>query len=242
MRFKVIFSYDGTNYNGLQKQPNKETIQGEFEKALEKINNKKTSFTASGRTDRGVHANMQVGHCDIDVYITEYKLKRALNTFLNDDIHVIDTMIVDDSFHARFNVKNKEYYYLINTNEYNPLTRNYQYQYSNKIDLKKLNELKDVFIGTYDFSSICNVENDKKDCIRTINNIDITDNKGIIKITFNGNGFLKYMVRIMVYLLLEMEKGKLSKEDVLLYLKKEKQIKSHKKVPACGLYLNKVEY
>ena len=119
MRYKIVFSYDGTNYNGYQKQPNLNTIQGNIESALKYINNKNdTKFVSSGRTDKGVHANNQVGHFNLDVDITEYKLKCALNSLLPNDIHVKKAIVVDDSFHARYDVKTKEYLYLINLGEY----------------------------------------------------------------------------------------------------------------------------
>ena len=109
MRFLIKFSYDGTAYNGFQTQPGLITIQENLEKALQIINNgKKTPIVATGRTDKGVHALCQYGHADIDVNITEKKLKKAMNSNLPDDIHVIETTIVDDDFHARYNVKSKE--------------------------------------------------------------------------------------------------------------------------------------
>ena len=93
MRFLIKLSYDGSSYNGFQRQPNKKTIQKELEDALTKINNKKTDIVCTGRTDKGVHAKCQYGHADIDVDINEYKLKRAMNSYLPDDIHVINTSI-----------------------------------------------------------------------------------------------------------------------------------------------------
>src|SRR5699024_2603732 len=125
MRFLITLSYDGTNYKGFESQPGMYTIQEQIENALTKINNgKKTTFTSSGRTDKGVHAKMQCGHADLEVKITEYKLKRAMNSNLPEDIHVIKTEIVPDNFHARYNVVEKTYEYYINIGEYNPLERN----------------------------------------------------------------------------------------------------------------------
>ena len=110
MRFLIKFSYDGTNYVGFQKQKGLNTIQGKMEEALAIINNgKKTNVHATGRTDKKVHALCQYAHADIEVNITENKLKRALNSNLPEDIHVIETKIVEDSFHARYNIKKKEY-------------------------------------------------------------------------------------------------------------------------------------
>mgnify|MGYP003305234533 CR=1 FL=1 len=139
MRFLIKFSYDGTAYNGFQTQPNLTTIQECIENALTKINNgKKTPIIASGRTDKGVHALCQCGHADIDVNITEKKLKRAMNSNLPDDIHVIETKIVDDDFHARYNVKEKTYQYIINTGEYDPIERNYVFQYNYGLNIEAM--------------------------------------------------------------------------------------------------------
>ena len=115
MRFLIKFSYDGTNYSGFQTQKNKNTIQENIELALKKVNNnRETSLVATGRTDKGVHALCQYAHADLDINITEAKLKRALNSNLPNDIHVIETKIVDSNFHARYNVEKKEYQYFIN--------------------------------------------------------------------------------------------------------------------------------
>ena len=131
MRFLIKFSYDGSNYNGFQYQKGLPSIQECLETALAKVNNNvKTNIVATGRTDKGVHALCQYAHANINVNITEDKLKRALNSNLPDDIHVINTKIVDDTFHARYDVKYKEYRYYINLGEYNPLERNYVFQYN----------------------------------------------------------------------------------------------------------------
>ena len=103
MRYLITFSYDGTNFNGYQKQDCFRTVEDELEKALKFINNNQdTLIFSSGRTDKGVHAICQKAHFDISVLITEYKLKRALNSNLPNDIHVIDAIKVNDNFHARY--------------------------------------------------------------------------------------------------------------------------------------------
>ena len=115
MRFLLKISYDGSSYYGFQAQKNLTTIQEEIEKALTKVNNgKNTKLVAAGRTDKKVHALSQCAHVDVDIDISEKKLKRALNSNLPEDIHVIETKIVDDNFHARYDVKEKEYHYIMN--------------------------------------------------------------------------------------------------------------------------------
>ena len=126
MKYLITFSYDGSGYNGYQKQPKKKTIQGELEKALKKINkDNKVSVHASGRTDAGVHANNQKAHFTLDINIKPENLQKALNSLTPSDIYIKRVESVDDKFHARFDVKAKEYVYKINMGEYDPIERNY---------------------------------------------------------------------------------------------------------------------
>lgn len=212
MRFLITLSYDGTNYKGYQSQPGLHTIQEQIEYALTKINNnKKTTFISSGRTDKGVHAKMQCGHADLDVSITEYKLKRAMNSNLPDDIHVIKTEIVQDKFHARYNVIEKTYEYYINTGEYNPVERNYVFQYNYHLNIEKMQEGIKYLLGEHDFRSFVTENKEKENCIRKISNATVEKiNKDIIKFTFTGNGFLRYQIRNMVGILIKVGEEKKS--------------------------------
>ena len=139
MRFFITFAYDGSKYSGYQKQPRKKTIQGEIERALKQINDgKDVSLVASGRTDAGVHAYNQRAHFDINTKITPEKLKMGLNSLIPDDIYVKKVFEVDKDFHARFNVKAKEYIYKINMGIYNPIEKDYIYQYNKKLDIAEM--------------------------------------------------------------------------------------------------------
>ena len=243
MRYLIKFSYDGTNYSGFQKQKGLNTIEEKLEEALTKINNsKKTTITATGRTDKGVHALCQYGHADIDVNITEKKLKRALNSNLPDDIHVISTEIVNKDFHARYNVKEKEYKYIINVGEYNPLERNYVYQYNYELNVNNMKKAIKYFEGEHDFRWFVTDNKEKENCVRKINytNIEEQDNKIII--TFRGNGFLRYQVRNMVGLLIKIGENKISPDSVDKIIESKDRTKASKTAPAEGLYLTKVIY
>ena len=152
MRYLIKFSYDGTNFYGYQKQPGKRTVEGQLEKALFDINNHKdTRIFSSGRTDRGVHALGQTAHFDLDVSITEYKLKCALNSLIPEDIHVIEVKEVEDDFHARFMVEKKTYKYYLNMGEYNPLQRSSIYQYNKELNVEKMSKAIKDFVGTHNF-------------------------------------------------------------------------------------------
>ena len=243
MRYLITFSYDGTNFSGYQKQDGLRTIQGEMEKVLQFINGgEKVSFTSSGRTDRGVHATCQKGHCDIKVNITEYKLMRAMNSNLPSDIHIIKTERVEKDFHARYMVKEKEYKYYLNTGEYNPCMRNYIYQFGKKLDVKKMQEAIKYFIGTKDFKSFTPSRDVKENCVRTIYNAKIDVDGDILIFTFRGTGFLKYQIRNMVGYLIKVGMGKKSGDDLpqIIELKDRRQasITAHPE----GLYLTEVIY
>lgn len=243
MRFLIKFSYDGSSYCGFQSQRGLETIQDKIEQALTKINNsQKTIIVATGRTDKGVHALCQYGHADISVSITEKKLKRALNSNLPDDIHVIETKKVEDAFHARYDVKKKEYRYIINTGEYNPIERKYVFQYNYKLDIQAMKKGIKYFEGTHDFRAFVTDNKEKDNCIRTIEKASIQEDDEHIIITFIGDGFLRYQVRNMVGVLIKIGESKISPASVEKIIESKDRTKAGKTAPPQGLYLVNVEY
>ena len=243
MRYLITFSYDGTNYSGYQKQKGKVTIQEEIEKVLQSINNDKyTKLESSGRTDKGVHALCQKAHVDMDVKITEYQLKRAMNTYLPKDIHAIDVVKVDNNFHARYMVKEKEYKYLLNMGEYDPIKRNICYQYNRKLDVDKMKEAIKYFIGTHDFQSFTPTVDKRENNIRTITKASIEEQDNILTFTFRGNGFIKYQVRNMVGFLIKVGEGKKDASSIPKILEgKDRRLASITAHPE-GLYLTDVRY
>lgn len=242
MRYLIKFSYDGSKYIGYQKQPWKKTIQRELEKALKEINaNKKVFISASGRTDKGVHAINQYAHFDLNINITPSSLKRALNSLLPDDIYVKSVKEVDSDFHARFDVKSKEYIYKINIGEYNPIEKDYVYQYCKELDLDEINKALMYIIGNHNFKSV--VKGDEyDDYVRTIIGAKLEKYDDIITISFVGTGFMRYMVRNIVGLLINVGEHKYKSTDVKEILEAEDRTKSGKCAPACGLYLKDVYY
>ena len=240
MRYLITFSYDGSNYNGYQKQPNLRTIQSSIEDALKFINGlESVDIHASGRTDKGVHAINQKAHFDLNKNITLYKLKCALNTYTDKDIYIKNVEVVDASFHARYMVKKKEYIYKLNMGEYNPIERNYVYQYNKELNIEKMKNEIEYLKGTHDFRSFANMEDKKESYIRTIYDVDVLQTDNIITIKFIGNGFLKYQVRNMVGALIETS----TKDKSIKSILESKDRKSFGKIaPATGLYLNNVEY
>ena len=240
MKYLITFSYDGTNFYGYQCQPNLRTVEGNIMEALKFISGgENIQIAGSGRTDKGVHALNQKAHFEMNKKITCYKLKSALNSYTDKDIYIKSVKEVNNNFHARFMVKKKEYIYKLNVGEYNPIERNYIYQYNKDLDLEKMIDESKYLIGKHDYSAFVNMEEAKESYIRTIYDIKITKSDDIITFKFVGDGFLKYQVRNMVGALIETS----TKNKSIEYILNSKDRSSFGKiVPGCGLYLSEVEY
>ena len=243
MRYLITFSYDGTRYHGYQKQNNDISIQSEIENVLTKINsNIPVIIHATGRTDAGVHALNQKAHFDLDKDIDIERLKCSMNKLLPNDIYIKKIEVVSNDFHARFNVKSKEYIYKINIGEYNPIDRNYIYQFNKYLDIDKMSEALQYFKGEHNFKSFTKTTDEIKDYVRTIFNASISLNDNIIVISLIGNGFLRYMVRNIVGTLIEIGLGVRKPNEIDELLNAEDRNVTGKTAPSCGLYLKDIIY
>ncbi len=245
-RYLINFSYDGSNFSGYQKQTKERTIQHELEKALKELNNKKEiEVNSSGRTDQGVHALNQKAHFDLDKKYDCDKLKKAINSLIPEDIHIKEVNIVSDNFHARYNAIGKEYIYIINMGEYNPLERKYVFQYNRKLDVVEMERALKYIEGKHDFKSFTKVNEEITDYVRTISQTNISrDNKDMNKLTlsFVGTGFLRYMVRNIVGTLILIGEGKLKSEEIIKILNDKDRTKAGPTANPEGLYLKNVFY
>ena len=161
---------------------------------------------------------------------------------LPESIYIKSVENVSVDFHARFDVKKKKYTYKINVGEYNPLDVNYIYQYNNDLDIDKMNKAISYFIGEHDFTSYTKDAIEKESCIRTIYDAYIEKNNDIISITFEGNGFLRYMVRNMVGSLIEVGSNKRIPEEIEKILNSKDRKTAGITAPSNGLYLIDVYY
>lgn len=239
MRYLITFSYDGTNFSGYQKQPNLRTVEGEIEHALSFIANEEITIHSSGRTDKGVHAISQTAHFDFPKEITLYKLKCALNTYTKDDIYIKDVKVVDNDFHARYMVKEKTYIYKLSMNEYDPLTRNYIFQYGKILDIEKIKKEAKYLIGKHDFSAFINKDEEHNNYVRNIFDIDIINDNGLVIFKFTGDGFMKYQIRNIVGALIEVSTKNRKIKDIL---ESKDRTTFGKIAPPEGLYLYDVKY
>lgn len=241
----MTFTYDGSKFKGYQKQPRSKTVQGEIEKALQKMSGDKVDIYASGRTDAGVHALNQRAHFDLNMNITVSKLKQALNSLLPDTIYVKNIEEVSEMFHARFNVKAKEYIYKINMGEYDPIEKDYVYQYNKKLDVVAIERALKYIEGTHDFKSFTKADDEKDNYVRTIVQTNLfRDLKNVNKITisFLGTGFMRYMIRNIVGTLIEIGEGRRKSEDIIEILEAKDRRKAGITAKPEGLYLKDVFY
>ena len=212
-RYKAIIAYDGTNFNGFQKQPNGRTVQEEIEQTLTKMaNGKEITVFGSGRTDAGVHAMGQVIHFDYPEERPLERMRFALDTQSPEDIAVKKVAIVSEDFHARYLVKEKTYQFRVDIGKpRSPFRRHYASYFPYPIDVEKIQRALPDLLGTHDFTSFCASGSSIEDKVRTIYEakMEVNETGDELLFTFRGNGFLYKMIRILVGTLLKIGNGRL---------------------------------
>lgn len=241
-RYLMKCSYDGTAFFGYQKQVDKRTVQEEIEKIISKLLNTPTSIYASGRTDAGVHAHGQYFHFDSPKILEKERFMYALNALLPKDIHIISMKGVAPDFHARYQALAKKYVYVIHQGEDDPFLRNTTYQLHQSLNVEKMKIAAETLKGTLCYRNFTSKEEDEKDFVRTIYAIHFHEENHTIRISFLGDGFMRYMVRMLVGSFIAIGLGKEEPDYFTKHLYTEtRQITSYK-APAQGLFLEEVYY
>lgn len=243
MLIKVTISYDGSKYCGWQKQHHVHSVQAEIERIVSKINKSPTEVVASGRTDKGVHAVAQVFHFELKYQIPLARLFTAFNDLCPEDICATSMEHVPKDFHARFSAKAKHYRYYINTGAYDLFKNDYIYQLNRELDLELMKQAADLFKGKHDFSAFNSTEyRERKNQVRDIKKLDITSENDIIIIDIIADGFLRYMVRMIVGTLVEvgMKRRSLQSVEEMLLSKCKNDFVYN--IAPNGLYLMEVFY
>jgi tRNA pseudouridine38-40 synthase len=240
---KLVIGYDGTGFSGWQRQKQGRTIQGEIELCLERMNGEAIHLHGAGRTDAGVHAEGMVAHFHTASAITCAVFQRGLNAMLPPAIRIFSAEEVANTFHARFSAIGKEYRYEVYTGRIPPARRGW---YSRHGTIRAcLAEIE----GTHDFSSFENSGSRDKDdhsgrgAVRTIHAARLVENSPELRcLQFNGDGFLRNMIRNLVGTLLEAGRGKLTPADFAAILAAKNRTAGGPTAPAHGLWLKKVFY
>lgn len=241
---RLLLQYEGTRYQGWQRQTSSDnTIQGKLETLLSKMCGTPIEIQASGRTDAGVHAKGQVAnfHTDSDMSVEE--MLAYINTYLPEDIAVIDVREAAPRFHSRLNATGKCYCYrIINSDIPNVFWRRYALEVPDELDVEAMEQAAAILCGEHDFKSFTSAKKGKKSTVRRIDRIAIDRQENLLTFTFEGNGFLHHMVRILMGTLLEVGTGKRTPESMAEILEVKNRESAGPLVPAKGLTLMKVYY
>lgn len=242
--YRMVIQYDGTRYDGWQKQGNTgNTIQSRLEAVLGRMTGEKPEVIGSGRTDAGVHAAWQTANVHMNTEKTPQEIMSYINQYLPDDIAVIRLEEAPDRFHSRFNATGKVYTYWIEMSPKCPVfQRKYIYTLGERLDVEVMRQAAKLLCGTHDFKSFCTKSSGKKSSVRTVNAIDIHERGTQLEIQVSGGGFLYNMVRILVGTLIEAGLGKRKPESMKEILEAKDRRAAGPTAPPCGLFLTAVQY
>ena len=240
----ITISYNGKGYHGWQIQNNALTVQQVFQEALTNVVGEFYDLKGCSRTDSGVHANMYCISVKIKHPIPAQRIKPALNRYLPNSVVCLDSKEVDSDFHARYNCKSKQYVYKIwNSDTPNPFLDGYALHYRFPMDVDLLNKAGQSYVGKKDFTSFCTQDKRKIcDFTRNVKMFSVERDGNMVLIKVEADGFLYNMVRIMVGTILAVSQGKIPPDGIDNIIEKKDRTKAGPTAPACGLYLNEVNY
>jgi len=243
-KYKMIIAYDGTDYFGWQQQKKLPTIARTLEKKFLSVFGKKISIMGVSRTDAGVHALGQVAQFCTDLQIAPEKMQQAWSNVLPPEIVIKKIESVKDNFHLHANVQEKTYHYNFFLDRPLPNVQRFGWYYQYPVDIEKLKNALQVFVGTHDFRSFCTGD-EREDTVRTITDVSVQfiETFGCYQITVRGQKFLRYMVRRIVGACLEVaSRDFLSVHCLQEALAQKNPQQTLPKAPAKGLVLHKVVY
>ena len=197
MRLKLVFSYDGSKFQGSQTQPHENGVEDALGAALAHVGIF-SKIISSSRTDKGVHANNQVACVECGEHFSDFaRLKALINRHAHPAIHVKFISCVKDDFHPRYDATARAYRYIVNHGEFSPFLSPYE-TFLPKFDLNLANELLALFVGEHDFSAFMKLGSDVKSPMRRVSKAFCYERGERTIIIFKANGFLRAQVRLMV--------------------------------------------
>ena len=240
---KLTIEYDGKDFNGWQKQPNRLNIQGEIEKAIQAITGEEVELIGSGRTDAGVHAFAQVANFKINSNFPIEKMATAINSQLKQSIRIQKAEEVSEAFHSRYHCHKKTYMYIIDNSEQGTaIYRNLSYHISQPLNIEKMQKAAIYIVGEHDFSCFKSSGTSSKSSVRTIYEAKVLKEQERVIIKLTGNGFLYNMVRIIAGTLVDVGLEKIQPEELENIINSKNRQKAGKTLPPQGLFLASVEY
>ncbi len=241
---KLIIEYDGTAYNGWQRQADVLTIQQVMEDTISRIVNDRTVLIASSRTDTGVHALNQVANFRTASQLPLRNLQMGANSLLPPDIVVKEVSEVPWEFHSRYHARSKIYHYRIfNSPVRAALDRRTCWHVRHPLDLEAMRRAAKHLLGTHDFNSFCAAQCEVEERVRAVMDVSLDrEEPGMIVFRIEAGGFLRHMVRNIVGTLVDIGTGRISEEDMVPIIEAQDRRRAGQAAPARGLCLMEVKY
>jgi len=242
--FRLTIEYDGTAYNGWQRQKTGRTIQGEIENAILVMTQQKITLKGAGRTDAGVHALGQVANFVCDTKLEPDVFIKGLNSLLSGDIIIRDCVSAHKEFHSRYDAKSKIYNYrIMNRKIPSAIGRQYRWFIRKKIDVDAMQEAASSLVGTHDFKAFEGTGSPRKSTIRSVLRAEVLLKKeDLIVFEIEADGFLRFMVRNIVGTLVCAGLGKIKPDDFNDILESRNRGNAGITAPPQGLFLVEVKY
>ncbi len=249
---RLLIAYDGSSYQGWQRQSRGVTVQGELEKRLTLLCAEPISLHGAGRTDAGVHALGMVAHFHTTTHIPVLAFFRGLNSLLPRDIRILGAETAPFDFHSRYNALGKTYRYDFFTGAVQlPSARLYRAHFPGTFNPDRLASVLELLIGTHDFSSFERTGSRDRNAvggrgpIRTLMHVGCFPQLGCPdcwSLRLTGDGFLRQMVRNIAGTLIDIGQGKRPPEELAAILAAHDRQYASPTAPACGLFLEKIYY
>jgi tRNA pseudouridine38-40 synthase len=242
VRYFIKLSFDGTPYCGWQIQQNAHSVQAEIEAALEKMLSEAVQLTGCGRTDTGVHALQFYAHFETEKELDGYTHSHKLNSLLPQNIAILSLFPVEENTHARFSAHSRSYAYYMHFDR-NPFLQNKSYYYYGTMpDIALLNASCHIIRNTTNFKAFSKSRTQVANFECTIKEAFWQYEGKQLVFRVKANRFLRNMVRAMVGTMLEVGTGKIALDQLQEVLKSGNRQNAGTSVPACGLYLVKIDY
>lgn len=241
--FKLTIAYDGSRYQGWQRLKKAETVQSKLEECLSKLADETVEIVGSGRTDAGVHAQAQVANFHTAAKLTPKQIMDDCLLYLPKDIIVTAVEEVPPRFHARYNAKRKTYVYRVwNAPLPDVFQRRTTWHVPESLNVGAMRRAAQQLVGKHDFRSFTNTKGEEKSTVRTIYALEVTHTGPVVELTFEADGFLYNMARILAGTLVDAGRGTIAPEAIPGILKACSRAASGPIAPPQGLFLMDVVY
>ncbi len=241
---KLTISYDGTDFAGWQKQPDRRSVQWEIEKALSSMHGRPIHVTGAGRTDSGVHAAGQVAHFYTDIAtIDAPRFQLALNKLMPRDVRIVQAEQVDDDFHARYDARLRRYKYYVRAGQFSfPHLDRFAWRVHHEPDLARLNRMAACLRGEIDCTSFSSAKDPNENRFRYLHHAVFYREGDAIVFDVAANAFLWHMVRSLVGTLVNLDREGAPLDSLIRILESGDRKKAGATAPASGLFLWNVDY